>query len=134
MTSEDFRRFLNKYKLSKQQAMHIFGFKKTTYHKYTSPKYEEEISNSVSIICECLDHMGKGKAKRYLELKLSTHRDKSVRKLLTWRIVLFTLRGWTMFIIAHIAFVTFAYLGIHLGKFVFSKKLLGNWAIPPRFI
>ena len=63
--------------------MHIFKFKKTTYHKYTGPKYEEEISNSVSIICECLDHMGKGKAKRYLELKLSTHRDKSVRKLLT---------------------------------------------------
>ena len=30
------------------------------------------------------------------------------------------------FIVAHIAFVTFAYLGTHLGKFVFSKKLLGN--------
>lgn len=83
MKSEDFRNFLNKYKLSKQQAMHIFGFKKTTYHKYTSLKYEGEISTNVSMICECLDHMGKGKAKRYLELKLSTHRDKSIRKLLT---------------------------------------------------
>ncbi|MBB1469284.1 hypothetical protein H5232_12640 [Pseudoalteromonas sp. SG41-5] len=81
MNSEDFKSFLRKYKLSKPQAMHLFKFQKTTYHKYTSPKFNEEISDSIALVCDCLDHMGKGKAHRFIEEKLSTHPDKAVRKL-----------------------------------------------------
>lgn len=30
------------------------------------------------------------------------------------------------FMVSHIAFITFAYFGVHIGRFVFNRRLLGN--------